>query len=192
MTLFVLCGVLMVSIGVMAGPSPQIKAYVVANPSPVPQIQNNLNLAVGSSQVFTPGQDYSDFGVMSSIGFFNVVVISNYPPLALPEVASFLLPNLGNVNVIVVDNQANQTLVSEIKALYGSKVIAVENAANMNFTEVKAISSAVSCCSENRPNPLGIKLSAGGFNDVVEAEAALSMITVPARRNVHWIQGVGA
>ncbi|MDG6994401.1 MAG: hypothetical protein JRN52_00645 [Nitrososphaerota archaeon] len=176
--LFVLCGILMVSIGVMAGPSPQIKAYVVAYPNSVPQIQNNLNLATGgSTQVVTPAQDYSDFNVMSSVGDFNIVVISAYPPLALPSVAGNLLPYLGNVPLIVVDNQANSTFVSQIESLYGH-VVTVGNAANMNSTEIREISQEIHCCAQNRANLLGMGLSSSGFKEVIVVEAALSMIIV--------------
>ncbi|MDG6999867.1 MAG: hypothetical protein JRN15_12210, partial [Nitrososphaerota archaeon] len=176
--LFVLCGILMVSIGVMAGPSPQLKAYVVAPPTAIPQIQNNLNHAAhGIVQIVTPAQDYSDFNVMSSVGQFNVVVISAYPPLALPTVAGNLLPNLGNVPVIVVDNQANSTFVSQIESLYGN-VLTVGNAASMNSTEIGELYGRIQCCAQNRPNPLGITLSLGGFEEVIVVEAGLSMIIV--------------
>ncbi|MDA4132617.1 MAG: hypothetical protein OK454_05770, partial [Thaumarchaeota archaeon] len=65
LVVFVLLGVLMVSLGALAGPDPAIKAYVVASPAQTSLIQSQLQSMFGNVQVVTPAQDYSDFNVMS-------------------------------------------------------------------------------------------------------------------------------
>ena len=83
---FVLCGVLMVSLGALArAGSGNEGTYVIASlAAQTTLIQSQLQSIFGNVQVITPAQDYSDFnGSWSSVGMFNMVVVSDYPSVAV-------------------------------------------------------------------------------------------------------------
>jgi hypothetical protein len=176
LVLFLLCAILMISLGVAAGPDPQVKAYVIADPSGVNAIRASLAGAVGSVAVVTPDQDYVDFATMSSVGDFNVVVVSNYPTLALPPVSEFVLPSLGNVPLVIVDNSSDPMFASQINLLYPSQVVHVQNAANLTGAESQEIASDLS--SELRTNLLGLHLGETSFKVTLTTEAGLSFVLI--------------
>lgn len=175
--LFIACGILMVGIAVMAGPNPNVEAYVISNPTETHAIHQNLDAALGGNVIIvTPNQDYTDFGVMSSVGQFNVVVISSYPSVALPEVKPFIISNLANVPVIVIDNSTDPTFAAEIKDLYPSQVLVVGSAANLRPNESNALLSLVS--ASKPANPLGFTLSGRDFDYVNAVDGGLSFILI--------------
>lgn len=177
LVLFVLCALVMVSFAAVAGPDSRVKAYVIADPSSVGAISTGLSSVAGNVLVITPAEDYSDFAVMSSVGEFNLVVISNYPSAGLPEVSYFVLPSLGNVPIIVYDNSANVTFVDQIRDLYGSgSMLHVQNAANLNQTEEQELEGAISRAA--RPNALGLNINVDGFKALLIVEATLSFVLV--------------
>jgi len=178
LVLFILTGFLMTSLGALAGPDPQYRAYVIADPSIVRQISSSLQSTIGPTQIITPAQDYSDFGVMSSVNTFNVVVISRYSATSLPEVAQFVTPNLVNVPIIIVDSYANPSYVNLLKALYPNQVISVQNAASLAQNETLLIQQYLSSSSNQRPNPLGIQISQRDFEILAVIEAALSFLLI--------------
>ncbi len=179
LVLFILTGILMASLAAAAGPSPQFKVYVIADPTTATQIQNNLQSLIGNVQVVTPAQDYVDFQVMSNVGMFNMVVVSNYTSFNVGDVATSVGPGLVNVPVIVVDNTSNPALATQIRSTYSSRsVINVQNAASLNSTESREIINAVNCCARSAPNILGLQLSNNDFGVVAAAEGGLSLILV--------------
>ena len=166
----------MVSLGVAAGPDPHVKAYVISSPASVGPIKSQLSGALGSVATVTPSQDYSDFGTMSSVGMFNLVVVSDYPTLAIPSVRQFVLPSLGNVPLIVVDSKADGNFSAQINVLYGDRVIQVHDASALSSSESQAIASRVA--SEARTNALGLVLGSSSFKLALVAEAALSFLLI--------------
>jgi hypothetical protein len=178
LVLFLLLGTLMISLAALTGPDPHYKVYVIADPATANQIGNNLNALIGNVQVITPGQDYSDFDVMSSTGMFNMVVVSAYPTLATQEVSKFVLPNLGNVPLIVVDKSANSTFVSQIEALYLQKTIVVQNAASLNSSEAGKITGFIQCCAGRGTNIVSLQISNSGFESILALEAFLSFVLI--------------
>lgn len=175
--LFVACAVLMVALGAAGGPDPHVKAYVVADQSNVQAITNSLSGTTGNGiSVITPYEDYSDFGVMSSVGQFNMVVISNYPALSLPQINEFVVPNLGNVPVIVLDKTADPTISTQVNALYHDNVVLVQNARALNQSELQEISSLLT--STGRSNALGVNMGFTSFRVVLTAEAILSFVLI--------------
>ena len=108
LVLFLVCGMIMITLAALSGPDPTYKAYVIATPTEQPQIQSQLQSIVGRNvQIFTPTQDYDDFQVMSSVGTFKMVVVSQYSSLQLQDVGGAVLPYLGDVPIIVVDNSVD-------------------------------------------------------------------------------------
>jgi hypothetical protein len=176
LALFLLCSVMMVSLGAIAGPYPSMKAYVVAAPGSVTAIHRSLQLFDRNVVVLTPSQDYSDFEVMSSVADFNIVVISNYPTLALPRVSGFLLRGLANVPVIVIDNNTDTTFAKQIDALYGNRLIAVQNASSLSPSERQLIAEQIS--STARVRLLGLDLTVVGFKSILLVEGALSFVLI--------------
>ncbi|HXW37481.1 MAG TPA: hypothetical protein VEJ36_06245 [Nitrososphaerales archaeon] len=177
--LFVICSLLMVSVAALAGPDPRFKAYVIADPQDASSISKSLSTVVGRVVVITPAQDYSDFGVMSSVGEFNLVVVSGYPGTILPAVSDYVLPNLGNVPAIVYDNSANMTFVNQIVDLYGSsKVLHVADAGNLTTGERSQLASLLGSTSAKRTNELGLKISSTGFEGLLAAEGVLSFVLI--------------
>lgn len=174
--LFLLCAFLMIGIGATGGPDPRVKAYVIADPSAVSAIHSGLASAAGSVSVVTPSEDYTDFGTMSSVGMFQIAVISNYPPLALPPISQGVLGSLGNVPVIVVDRSADQNFVQEIRLLYGSHIVSIPNAAAMTQNDTQAIASRL--VGVQRTNFLGLQLGSSSFTLVLIAEGLLSFALV--------------
>lgn len=176
LVLFILCGVLMVSFATLTGPNPNLEVYVIANPAEVPQIQSGLQAAFGNVQIVTPSQDYGDFNVMSSVGAFNMVIVSSYPSLALPEVSAFVSPNLGNVPVIVVDNLSDPSFAAQLRQSYPNAIVNVGNATNLSPSELSLIQSQVS--EYRTSNTLGLRISSSNFKNVLVLEAGLSFLLV--------------
>jgi hypothetical protein len=167
---------LMVSLGAISGPDPRVHVYVVSSPGSVGQIQRNFASFEPSLLVITPAQDYSDFEVMSSVADFNIAVISNYPSLAIPTIDGFIVKGLANVPIIVMDNQADQLLANQTKALYESKVIHVQNVANLTTSEKQQISETLN--ANARVRVLGLNLGTTSFRAVLGAEAVLSFLLI--------------
>jgi hypothetical protein len=179
LALFILCALVMVSLAAVSGPDPRLKAYVIANPSNVGGISLSLSSVSGNVVVITPAEDYSDFGVMSSVGEINVIVVSNYQSTLLPEIEGFVVPNLGNVPVVVYDNSANVSFVSQIKDLHASgSILHVQNAANLNGTEREELTILLSSYGALRHNSLGLSVSVDGFDTLLAVEGALSFVLV--------------
>jgi len=176
LALFVLCSLIMAAGAVLGGPNPRVTAYVLAAPTSVQAIQSSLQHVAGNVQVITPSEDFTDFAVMSSVGQFSMVVVSNYPPADLPEVSGFILGSLGNVPVIVVDNSVSSNFSTQIKALYGSSVMSVQSASDLTAGQENAI--AFDLGQSRGSNILGISLGEKGFEALVAAEAVLSMALV--------------
>ena len=179
LVLFVLCALVMVSLAAVAGPDPRVKAYVIANPSSVNRIATSLSSVAGSVIAITPAQDYSDFAVMSSVGEFKMVVVSNYSNTELPEISGFVLPSLGNVPIIVYDNSANATFVNEIKDLYPSGLILhVRSASDLNETEQQELGTLLTLPAAVHLNALGLGISVDDFKAVLIIEGILSFVLV--------------
>ncbi len=176
LVLFVFCGVLMVSLGALAGPSPAMKAYVIASPTQTNAIQSQLQSVFGNVQVITPAQDYSDFNVMSSVGMFNIIVVSDYPSAGAQEVSKFVVPNLSNVPVLLIDQKADPTFATQLKALGPDQTFAVADAARLNQSVVQALVSTVN--GERVNNIMGLQISSGGFGDILAVEGLLSLILI--------------
>ena len=173
---FIICAIVMVSLATMTGPDPNLQAYVIASPTQTHQIHQQLIQAFQNVQVTTPSQDYTDFGVMSSVGMFKVVVISDYPSTALPTVENFVLGSLGNVPIIVLDKGADPSFASAVKALYPNSVLEVNNAGSMSPNESQALVSLVSQASAH--NTLGLSISGSHFEYVLVIEGALSFLLI--------------
>ncbi|MDA4123739.1 MAG: hypothetical protein OK456_11220, partial [Thaumarchaeota archaeon] len=71
---------------------------------------------------------------------------------------------------------ADQTFVGQVTALYGTKVITVNNAAELNSTEVQEISHTLQ--SELRTNSFGVHLSTTGFKEILVIEGVLSFLLI--------------
>jgi hypothetical protein len=180
LALFILCALVMVALGAVGGPDPRVKAYVIAGDSTQTNaIQSELQALVpgGNVQVLTPTQDYTDFDVMSSVGQFNIIVFSNYTPAEISQVSGFILPSLGNVPIIMVDNTAVDNSTNKVIAtLYPDQVLPVGNAAALTGQEQNALRLQLSLTQ--RTNILGVSLSNGEFKVLLAAEAVLSMVLV--------------
>ena len=176
LVVFVLLGVLMVSLGALGGPAPTIKAYVVASPAQTSLIQSQLQSIFGDVQVVTPSQDYSDFNVMSNVGMFNLIVVSDYPSVAVPEVSKFILPSLGNVPVVVIDQLADPTFAAQLKALGTSQIFEVANAGQLNQSTAQTLASTVN--GNKAGNIVGLQVSARGFREILALEGLLSLTLV--------------
>ncbi len=178
LVLFILTGILMASLAAAAGPSPQFKVFVIADPSTATQIQNNLQSLIGNVQVVTPAQDYVDFQVMSNVGMFNMVVVSNYTSFNIGDVATYVGQGIGNVPVLVIDNTSNPAVAAQFRSTYTGSIINVQDATHLNSTESQEILNAVNCCARNAPNILGLQLTNNDFGVVAAIEGALSLILV--------------
>jgi len=176
LVIFVLLGVLMVSLGALAGPSPAVKAYVIASPAQTSLIQSQLQSIFGNVQVVTPAQDYSDFNVMSDVGMFNMIVVSDYPTIAVPEVSKFILPSLGNVPVLVIDQSADPTFANQLKALSPAQTFEVANAAQLNQSTAQTLASTVN--GNKVGNIVGLQISERGFKEILALEGLLSLVLI--------------
>lgn len=175
LVLFLACGVLMVALASLSGPDPTYKVYAVATPAEIPQLQSQIqNIVGGNVQMITPQEDYNDFQVMSNVGTFNMVIVSQYTSLQLQSVNGSILPYLGNVPIVIVDNQSDPTFAYQIKSLYPSETISIGNAGNLNSTEVSTISLAINL--NLRHNFLGLQVSSSGFKEIIVAEGGLSFL----------------
>jgi len=181
LALFILCGIVMVAVGALGGPDPQIKAYVITGQSSnVASIQGQIQLAAPNAQVVTvtPSEDYSDFAVMSSVADFNVVVFSSNSPVQLNDVEPYVLPSLVNVPVVVIDNSTTSLyLINQIEAYYpASQIVFVNPASKMSPLQVSELSTQLT--ANARTNVLGLNVSAADFNLIVALEAVLSMVLI--------------
>ena len=176
LALFILCSLIMAAGAVLGGPDPKVTAYVLAAPGSVAGIQSNLQQVAGNVQVITPSEDFTDFNVMSSVGQFSMVVVSNYPAANLAEVSPFILGSLGSVPVIVVDNSANSNFSNQIETLYGTSVVRVQSASSLTTGEKSAI--AYDLGQSRGSNILGIALGERGFEALLASEAVLSLALV--------------
>jgi len=178
LVLFILCSLVMVAGAAMGGPAPRDTAYVMAAPASVSLIQQSLQRVAPGIQIVTPSQDFTDFAVMSSVGQFNIVVISNLPTPDVAEDGPFILTGLSNVPVIILDSQAVPSFANQVTSLYndtGSLVI-VHNASNLTVSETREISFLLS--QSQRSNILGLSISPGEFKYLSAGEAVLSMLLV--------------
>jgi hypothetical protein len=176
LVVFVLLGVLMVSLGALSGPSPAVKAYVIASPTQTGLIQSQLQSMFPNVQVITPAQDYSDFNVMSDVGTFNLIVVSDYPSTAVPEISKFILPSLGNVPVLVVDKLADPTFAAQLEALGPDQTFVVANAAQLNESTTQTLASTVN--ADRSGNIVGLQISSRGFEEILALEGLLSLILI--------------
>ncbi|MGI0081315.1 MAG: hypothetical protein ACRECH_17035, partial [Nitrososphaerales archaeon] len=147
-------------------------------PSTATQIQNNLQTLIGNVQVVTPAQDYVDFQVMSNVGTFNMIVVSNYSSFNVDNVATSVGSGIGNVPVIVIDNTSNSAMATQFRSSYTGTIVNVTNAASLNSTESRAIINEVNCCARSAPNILGLHLTNNDFDVLAATEGALSLILV--------------
>lgn len=178
LVLFISCSILMVAIATLSGPSPVYKVYVIAPPTEQDNIQNELQYLVnGPVQIITPSQDFSDFQVMSSVGMFRMIIVSNSPTLQLSDFDDYILPSLQSVPVIVLDSSAGSA-GNQINALYPGGFINVTNVADFtsNITEFHEVQLAISL-NENH-NILGLEVSAKAFKAIVAAEGGLSFALI--------------
>jgi hypothetical protein len=176
LVLFLLCALLMASAAAIGGPDPRLKAYVVASPSEVAGIQENLEQVAGNTLVVTPTQDYSDFAVMSSVGQFELAVFSSYPPAGTGQVEGYIMAGLANVPVIVVDNSTNLAFAKLIETTYLGKVLQVRDASALSPAEQSELASLLHASS--RTNLFGLNLSVRDFNALLALEAVLSILLV--------------
>lgn len=178
LALFILCALVMVAFGAVGGPDPRMKAYVIAgDQATTTQIQNELQSISGNVLVLTPSEDYTDFSVMSSVGQFNVVIFSNVSPTQIQQVNGFVLGNLGNVPIIVVDNTVPTSNITEsVETVYPDQTLHVQNAATMSPAELNQLKLQLSL--NQRSNILGLSLSNGEFKVLLAVEAVLSMVIV--------------
>ncbi|MDG6902226.1 MAG: hypothetical protein JRM80_09735 [Nitrososphaerota archaeon] len=176
LVLFILISLVMVAGGALGGPAPRRTAYIMAATTSVSAIQNGLRPVAGDVQVVTPAQDFTDFAVMSSVGQFQIVVISNLPPAQLAEDSGFILAGLGNVPVIVIDNSTSPTFANQVAGLYSGSVVRVHDASNLTGSDLNGIAFLLS--QNTRSNLLGLAISPGEFNALAAGEAALSMVLV--------------
>ncbi|MDA4136367.1 MAG: hypothetical protein OK449_05125 [Thaumarchaeota archaeon] len=179
LALFILCGIVMVAVGALGGPDPQVKAYVISgNQHNVPLIQTQLQKVAGNVQVITPSDDYSDFAVMSSVGDFNLVVFSSNAAAQLNDVNPYVLPNLANVPVILIGNTTTtpeyRTQIADVDP--SGEIVYVGDVTNMNATEQSALATALS--ANARTNILGLSVSATDFKLILGFEAILSMALI--------------
>lgn len=175
LALFILCALLMVALGAVGGPDPKTKAYVIASQQGTTQVKDQLSKVAPNLLVLTPTQDFADFNVMSSVGQFNVVVISG-TATDIPEVSGFVFPYLGNVPVIVIDDGVNSTVTTELESLYPNQILRVQNAGNLTSQEMTSLGFALS--SNQRSNILGIHLGDTEFEALLGLEGILSMVLV--------------
>ncbi len=175
LVLFVLCAIVMVSLAVVGGPDPRVKAYVVAG-SDSSQVQAQLQQAYGNALVLTPSQDYTDFAVMESVGQFNMVVISNSTTgtAQFAEESSFIIGSMGSVPAIVLVGDVDAGLNATLHYLYPGQVVDVPNAAAIaSNSQIKLL-----LVLSQRTNVLGLDLSSRGFELLLVVEALLSMLIV--------------
>jgi hypothetical protein len=176
LALFILCAIVMAAGAAVGGPDPRVTAYVLAAPGSVAGIQSSLQQVAENVQVITPSEDFTDFAVMSSVGQFSMVVVSNYPAADLAEVSPFILGSLGNVPVIIVDNSVNSsspTLANTIETLYGNSVVPVNNASALTAGERSTI--AFDLEQSRGSNILGVSLGEREFEALAITEAVLSL-----------------
>ena len=152
LAMFILCALVMVAIGAMGGPDPRLKAYVIAgNQATANQVQKELQQINDNVLVLTPSQDFTDFNVMSSVGQFNLVVFANYTEPQIQQVGPFVLGNLGNVPVIVVDN-TNLTITQSIETLYPDSFLNVATRAEHDsFTDDRTDPPALTQSAKQHP-----------------------------------------
>ena len=174
--LFIMCAFLMVSIAALTGPGPTARVYVVASSTERGAIQHDLQQAIGNVELVNPSQDYSDIDVMSSIGEFKVIVISSYQSASLPDITKNILPELGNIPIIIIDNSADPTFAAQINALYPDHVVNVTNAAALTPAETQQIGALYR--QDSTPNLLGFHLTDSSYTRILELEAALSFLLV--------------
>jgi hypothetical protein len=177
LALFIICALVMVALAAAGGPDSRTKAYVVANPGTTMAVQTELQQITGNALVLGPQQDYSDFNVMSSVGQFNLIVISNYPQASLNEEIGFILPYMGNVPVIMFDSGANSTLVTSIKELYPeADLLQVQNVTSLTSAQENQLVLYLNL--NQRTNILGITLGDSSFKLLLATEAVFSMLLV--------------
>ncbi|MDA4113033.1 MAG: hypothetical protein OK474_03205 [Thaumarchaeota archaeon] len=176
LAMFILCALLMAALGALGGPDPRLKAYVIGQPSSTQAIQKELGAISGNALVLTPSQDFTDFNVMSSVGQFNVAVLSNYTEAQIQQAGPFVLGNLGNVPIIIVDNHGDTNITTSIETLYPDQAFHVANAGNLTSPEQTQLRLLISL--NQRTNILGLNVSSGGFKVLLEVEAVLSMVLV--------------
>jgi len=180
LVLYILCSLVMVAGATIGGPAPRDTAYVMSDPSDQLLIQQSLQNATNQSiQVVTPSQDFTDFAVMSSVGRFNMVVISSsLSPADAAEDGSFVLSGLSNVPVIIMDRSANSSFASQVTSLYtgtGSLVI-VQNVSKLTGADGQRISSLLK--QSQRSNILGLSISPREFTFLAAGEGVMSMVLV--------------
>jgi hypothetical protein len=179
LALFILCALVMVALGALGGPDPRVKAYMITGSSTATDlIQTELQKVPGAGNllVLTPTQDFTDFDVMSSVGQFNIVVFSNYTNAEIQEVSPYILGNLGNVPIIIIGGTGNATISRAIATLYPNQILNVSNAASLTSSQKNELATMLS--QSVRTNVLGLNLSNGEFQVLLESEAALSMLLV--------------
>jgi hypothetical protein len=178
LTLFILCSLLMVALGAFGGPDPRVKAFVMAGtPAQTDAIKTQLQAVAGSNAlIITPDDDFTDFNVMSSVGQFNIVVISNATPTQIQEWGQFVFGYLGNVPIVMVDSSANTNVSESVSTLYPDQYFGVGNAGQLTPTESAELGTLLA--ANQRTNVLGLSLSVRDFKVLLGVEAVLSMVLV--------------
>lgn len=176
LVIFIMCAFSMISLAALTGPGPTARVYAVANPGELSGIQHSFENCIGNLQLQNPSQDYIDFNVMSSVGEFRMVVISEYSQPTLPALIGDVLPELNNVPVIVIDSSANPQFVQEIQTLYPDNVINVTSATDLSQSECSLIQGAYG--RSVTQNFFGVHISESGYTHVLEIEAALSFLLI--------------
>jgi hypothetical protein len=103
-------------------------------------------------------------------------VVSDYPSIAVPEVSKFILPSLGNVPVVVIDQLADPTFASQLKALSTSQIFEVGNAAQLNQSTAQTLASTVN--GNKVGNIVGLQISSRGFKEILALEGLLSLTLI--------------
>ena len=162
LTLFVLTSLFMISVAFLFGPSPTPRVFLAATPDTAKQLAPLFKQAGVS--YFTPAQvtGTDKFDTMSTLGSFDAIVLSDYPP---PLYTSGLTSAF---HIIALANYLPPSTLSTLEALYPNYQLTVIN-------DPSALTAALSQIPP-RSNPLGIHVSQGLYNRIVQLEGLLSFV----------------
>jgi len=169
LTTYVLCGILMISLSLAAGPDPRLKVYVLASTPRTATIISDSVERIDAVAI-TIYDEMNEFKTLVDLGVFSAIIVGDfYPPIEW-MLKGYIYPGLDLApRIIIVEDYAFSAFSSEIYRRYADKTTTVK--------DLNALNSALYSIPR-RVNTLGLEASPTAYIFISAIVGFLSFVIV--------------
>ena len=168
LAVFVLIGILMISLSFSAGPSPQLRIYSLASSSTSKLIATQVASLGGIT--LTPQDEISQLDTLGNVGAYTALVVADFSPPDQQFIVNHLNAAFSSApEIILVDNISNPALRQAVQQDSRGLLLHVPDLNGLYSTLTQL---------HPRPNPIGLTVPISAFNDIMKSVGVLSLILV--------------